>query len=154
MFSKKGSIFMLSVLCGVFALCFIFSGTIFPPDFANDHILDDCWRVPLKHPYEISDLNNMGSAYLRKWEQNDIILGSIVAYSWTTNFVFGETIFLSEDKKYFVFCMTNNALKTFVSGAAFTNACVLLDVDYKTILPVETQWKNHWKQIHRTAGRW
>jgi len=153
MFSKKGSIYLLSVLCGVLAFFFIFSGTIFPPDFTNDDILDDCWRVPLKHPYEISDLNNMGSAYLQKWEQADVILGSIVAYSWTTNFVFGETIFLSEDKKYFVFCMTNNALKTFVSEAVFTNACALLDVDYKAILPVETQWKNYWNRSHRAAVR-
>jgi hypothetical protein len=25
-----------------------------------------------------------------------------------------------------------------------------LDVDYKAILPVETQWKNHWNRSHRS----
>jgi len=28
-----------------------------------------------------------------------------------------------------------------------------LDIDYKAILPVETQWKNYWNRSHRAAGR-
>ncbi len=141
-----------AVLLGV-TILFIFSGVFFPPDFENDSILDDCWRVPLQYPYEITDLNNAGSAYLRIWEKDCIFQGSIVAYSWKTNVVFGETIFLSEDKKYFIFCMTNNALENFISKETFTNACAILGLDHKTIQPVETQWNNHWKSKQKPAGR-
>jgi hypothetical protein len=142
--TEKICIYILFFASGVVAFFFIFSGIIFPPDFVNDDTLDEFKRVPLKYPYEIADFSGMGSAYLRIWEKDYIVQGGIVAYSWTTNVVFGETIFLSEEKKYFIFCMTNNSLTTFISKEAFTNACAVLGVDNKAIQPVETQWKNHW----------
>ena len=129
---------------------FVFSGIIFPVNFTDDPILDEFRRVPLQYPYEIADLNNAGCANLQIWEKDYIVQGGIVAYSWTTNIVFGETIFPSEDKTYFIFCMTNNSLRTFISKEVFTNACAVLGADYKAVQPVEKQWENHWKIKHRS----
>jgi hypothetical protein len=142
---KKVCSYILTCIIGGLVICFVFSGIIFPVNFTDDPILDEFRRVPLQYPYEIADLNNAGCANLQIWEKDYIVQGGIVAYSWTTNIVFGETIFPSEDKTYFIFCMTNNSLRTFISKEVFTNACAVLGADYKAVQPVEKQWENHWK---------
>ena len=131
-----------------------------PVSFSTSPIYDDCKRIPLAFPFEITD--SYGNVQFNSWEyyvnpskdpveaNSPMSLTHIMRFAQTNDYLFGEHdtgwVTPSGELRYFVLSLANTNLLFISDRKDFVRHCATFGGDTEQMRPFEEQWKAYWEQ--------
>lgn len=117
-------------------------------DYWNSQGAWDYWRMPLEEPYELSMVDTLDHAAIRRWKKGGSIVWGISKYEKRGTLVAGrceKNQFGLNENRWFVFDCASGSIEEFKSSEEFLQACenygFSQPINMKTI---KENWSLYW----------